>query len=168
MIVLGQSARRSAKLRAGRYGAIDFLIGPNNGCISPSVAGASQLPHGRGQTVLVVDNENTLVSLTEEILAELGYEPVGFTSSLAALRAFRESPQRFDIVLTDESMPELVGTALAAEIALLRPQLPIVLMSGFAAAQLHERNGAQGIREFLQKPLQRKDIAECFGRVLSS
>lgn len=95
-----------------------------------------------------------------------GAEPFGFSSSIAALQAFRESPQRFDIVLTDESMPELAGTALAGEIAELRPDVPIVLMSGFGGAQLQERAQALGIRELLRKPLQRKDIAECFGRVL--
>jgi PAS domain S-box-containing protein len=134
--------------------------------IAPSGEPLAHLPHGRGQRVLVVDNERSLVALAEEILAELGYEPVGFSSSVAALRAFRESPLRFDIVLTDESMPELTGTALAGEIALLRPDLPIVLMSGFAGAQLQERARALGIRELLRKPLQRKDIAECLGRVL--
>jgi PAS domain S-box-containing protein len=134
--------------------------------IAPAGEPVAHLPHGRGQRVLLVDNERSLVALAEEILAELGYEPIGFSSSVAALQAFRESPQRFDIVLTDESMPELAGTALAGEIALLRPDLPIVLMSGFAGAQLQERARALGIRELLRKPLQRKDIAECLGRVL--
>jgi PAS domain S-box-containing protein len=133
---------------------------------APSREPAANLPLGQGQRVLVVDNETSLVALAEETLAELGYEPIGFSSSAAALRAFRESPQLFDMVLTDESMPELTGTALAAEIALLRPDLPIVLMSGFAGAQLQERARALGIREVLRKPLQRKDIAECFRRVL--
>jgi PAS domain S-box-containing protein len=136
--------------------------------VALSAEPATPLPHGQGQTVLVVDNESTLVALAEETLAELGYEPIGFSSSIEALRAFRESPQRFDIVLSDESMPELAGTALAAEIATLRPDVPIVLMSGFAGAQLHERARALGIRELLIKPLQRKDIADCFGRILSS
>jgi PAS domain S-box-containing protein len=141
---------------------------PSRGeAVAHSPAPALPLPHGHGQTVLVVDNERSLVALAEETLAELGYEPVGFSSSTAALRAFRDSPQRFDIVLTDESMPDLAGTALAAEIALLRPEVPIVLMSGFAGTPLHERARALGIRELLRKPLQRKDIAECFGRVLS-
>jgi PAS domain S-box-containing protein len=132
----------------------------------PSAEPTTQLPRGCGQTVLIVDNERPLVALAEEILAELGYEPVGFSSGIAALQAFRESPQRFDLVLTDESMPELAGTALAAEISLLRPDVPIVLMSGFAGAQLQERARGLGIRELLRKPLQRRDIAECFGRVL--
>ena len=133
---------------------------------APSAERATELPHGDGQTVMIVDDEKPLVALGEEILAELGYEPIGFSSSAAALAAFREAPQRFDIVLTDETMPELVGTALAQEIRLLRPDIPIVLMSGYCGTSLHERARTIGIREVLRKPLQSKDIAECFGRVL--
>jgi len=127
---------------------------------------ATELPRGHGQTVMVVDDEKPLVALGEEILAQLGYEPVGFSSSVAALAAFREAPRRFDIVLTDETMPELVGTALAREIHLLRPHIPIVLMSGYTGAPLLDHARAAGIREVLRKPLQSKDIAECFARVL--
>jgi CheY-like chemotaxis protein len=115
---------------------------------------------------MIVDDEKPLVALTEEILAELGYEPIGFSSGPAALEAFRAAPQRFDIVLTDETMPEIIGTDFARQIALLRPDLPIVLMSGYGGAQLQARARAVGIREILRKPLQRKDIAESFGRVL--
>jgi CheY-like chemotaxis protein len=115
---------------------------------------------------MIVDDEKALVALAEEILAELGYEPVGFNSSRAALDAFCEAPQRFDTVLTDETMPQLIGTDLAREIRVLRPDIPIVLMSGYSSAPLDERARAVGIREVLRKPLQRKDIAECFGRVM--
>jgi PAS domain S-box-containing protein len=132
----------------------------------PSPDLAITLPQGRGQTVLIVDNEKPLVALAEETLAELGYEPVGFSSSMAALQAFRAAPQGFDAVLTDESMPELSGIDLARALTSLRPDMPIVLMSGFGGPQLHERAQAAGIRELLRKPLQRKDIAECLGRVL--
>jgi PAS domain S-box-containing protein len=135
---------------------------------APSAEDAASLPRGDGQAVMIVDDEKLLVALAEETLAELGYEPVGFSSSVAALEAFRDAPQRFDIVLTDETMPELVGTDLAREIRRLRPDIPIVLMSGYSGAQLHERASAIGIREVLRKPLQRKDIAECFGRVLGA
>ena len=133
-----------------------------------SAEAAPSLPRGHGQTVMIVDDEKPLVALAEEILAELGYEPVGFNSSTAALEAFREAPRRFDIVLTDETMPELIGTDLAREISRLRPDVPIVLMSGYSGPQLLERARAIGIREVLRKPLQSKDIAECFGRVLRS
>ena len=133
---------------------------------APSAEVATDLPRGDGQTALIVDDEQALVALAEETLAELGYEPVGFSSSVAALEAFRDAPQRFDIVLTDETMPGLIGTDLAREIRLLRPDIPIVLMSGYAGAQMLERARATGIDEVLRKPLQSKDIAECFGRVL--
>jgi PAS domain S-box-containing protein len=133
----------------------------------PLAAVARELPRGHGQTVMIVDDEKPLVALAEEILAELGYEPIGFSSSKAALEAFRAAPQRFDIILTDETMPELVGTDLAREIALLRPDIPIVLMSGYSGAPLHERARAVGVREVLRKPMQSKDIAECFGRILA-
>jgi CheY-like chemotaxis protein len=133
---------------------------------APSNEPTTRLPRGRGQTVLIVDNEEPLVALAEETLAELGYEPIGFSSSVVALQAFRAAPRRFDVVLTDESMPDLSGSELAREIALLRPDIPIVLMSGFGGPQLHERAQAAGIRELLRKPLQKKDLADCFGRVL--
>ena len=132
-----------------------------------SAEAAAELPRGHGQTVMIVDDEKPLVALAEEILADLGYEPVGFSSSPAALEAFREAPRRFDIVLTDETMPELIGTDLARQIRLMRSDIPIVLMSGYSGPQLLERARAIGIREVLRKPLQSKDIAECFGRVLS-
>jgi len=132
---------------------------------APSAEPTARLSQGRGQTVLIVDNEQPLVALAEETLAELGYEAVGFSSSMVALQAFREAPQRFDVVLTDESMPELTGIELAREIALLRPDMPIVLMSGFGGPQLHQRAQAAGIQELLRKPLRKKDLADCFGRV---
>jgi CheY-like chemotaxis protein len=87
-------------------------------------------------------------------------------SSVAALAALRDAPQRFDIVLTDETMPDLVGIELAREIRLLRPDLPIVMMSGYVGTALSERARAVAVREVLRKPLQSKDIAECFARVV--
>src|SRR5207245_7637216 len=94
---------------------------------APSAEIATDLPRGNGQTVMIVDDEKPLVAVAEEMLAELGYEPIGFSSSIAALEAFREAPQHFDIVLTDETMPELIGTDLAWEVQRLRPDIPIVL-----------------------------------------
>jgi DNA-binding NtrC family response regulator len=107
-----------------------------------------------------------LLARAEEIIAELGYEPVGFDSSAAALAAFRDRPQRFDAILTDESMPELIGTALAHEIRQIRAAIPIILMSGYGGAQLTTRAAELGINEVLRKPLHRRDLAESLARVL--
>jgi CheY-like chemotaxis protein len=125
-----------------------------------------ELPRGRGESVLIVDDEGMLVALAEEMLAGLGYEPVGFPSSSAALQAFWANPQRFDLVLTDEAMPDLMGTELAREIRLIRPEVPIILMSGHGGAALANRAAAMGVNEVLHKPLQRADLAESLARAL--
>jgi CheY-like chemotaxis protein/two-component sensor histidine kinase len=126
-----------------------------------------ELPRGHGAVIMIVDDEAVLVALAEEMLAELGYEPVGFNSSVLALRALREDPRRFDLILTDEAMPDLVGTELAREILQVAPAMPIVLMSGYGGSRLVQRAAAIGVREVLRKPLQRRDLAESLARVLS-
>ena len=125
-----------------------------------------ELPHGTGETIMIVDDEPQLVSLTEELLAALGYEPVGFGSSRVALEAFQANPRRFDLILTDEAMPDLIGTELAREIRLVRPSIPIVLMSGHGGSPLATLAAAIGVNEVLHKPLQRHDLAESLARVL--
>jgi PAS domain S-box-containing protein len=126
------------------------------------------LPRGHGETVMIVDDERALVALAKEMLTRLGYEPVGFDSSTAALQAFRAEPRRFALVLTDEAMPDLVGTELAQEIRQIQPEFPIILMSGHGGAQLAQRAAAAGAREVLRKPLQARDFAESLARVLGA
>jgi len=126
------------------------------------------LPRGNGETVMIVDDEPALVALAEETLAALGYEPLGFCSSLAALQAFRAQPARFDLILTDEMMPDLTGTELAREILQLRPDSSIILMSGYGGPQLRVRAQAAGVLEVLRKPLVRRDIAEPVARALQA
>ena len=121
---------------------------------------------GSGETIMLVDDETALVRLGEEMMAELGYEPVGFSSSTAALESFRGQPDRFDAVLSDESMPELTGSELAEQIHRIRPDIPIVLMSGFTSAALATRARDAGVVEVLAKPLVARDIARCLANAL--
>jgi len=129
---------------------------------------AGELPRGNGETVMIVDDERALVALAEVTLAELGYEPVGFDSSVAALQAFRADPKRFDLVLTDETMQDLTGTELAREVRQLRPDISIILMSGYSGTHVSERAQAAGIIDVLRKPLVRRDIAEPVARALQA
>ncbi|MFZ1868833.1 MAG: ATP-binding protein [Steroidobacteraceae bacterium] len=133
----------------------------------PAASPPVEPPYGHGETVMIVDDEPALVALTEETLAELGYEPVGFGSSVAALSAFRADPGRFDVVLTDEVMPELPGTDLAREISTVRAGARILLMSGHGGPYLAERAAAAGVSEVLRKPLKRRDLAESLARLLA-
>jgi PAS domain S-box-containing protein len=132
----------------------------------PLVEASGTLPRGHGETVMIVDDERPLVDLAEEIIADLGYEPVGFASSSAALAAFRAAPERFDLVLTDESMPELIGTELAQAIRRLRPNIPIILMTGYGGTQLANRAAEIGLSDVLRKPLHRRELADSLARVL--
>ena len=132
----------------------------------PLAEAGVEVPRGNGETVMIVDDEPALVGVAEETLAELGYDPAGFDSSVAALEAFRAEPGRFDLVLTDETMPDLSGVELAREIRGVRPELPIVLMSGYSGVQLWERAQEAGVAEVLRKPLVRRDIAEALMRAL--
>src|SRR5690606_26411888 len=100
-----------------------------------------------------VDDEEPLVRLGEELMAQLGYEPVGFASSVEALATFREAPERFDAVLSDEAMPGMTGTEMAQAIREIRPDIPILLMSGYVSAALATRARELGIVDVLAKPL---------------
>jgi PAS domain S-box-containing protein len=124
------------------------------------------MPHGAGEGIMIVDDERALVDLAEEITAALGYEPVGFTSSDAALGAFQAAPQRFAVVLTDESMPDMSGTELAGEIRRIRPAVPIIVMSGFGGAQLANRAADVGVQAVLRKPLRARELADALARAL--
>ena len=124
------------------------------------------LPRGEGQRVLVVDDEEMLVRLATRTLQELGYAPVGFTSSAAALAAFRADPQRFDALITDERMPGISGSALIREVRGIRERIPIVLMSGFVGGALASRAREAGAEEVLKKPLSARDLAASLARVL--
>jgi CheY-like chemotaxis protein len=126
----------------------------------------AKLQSGQGQAILLVDDEDALVRLGEEMIAELGYEPVGFTSSKAALQGVRAEPQRFSAVLSDEAMPEMTGSELALEIRKVRADMPIVLMSGYVTPALAERAHRAGVVEVLSKPLASRDIARSLANAL--
>jgi PAS domain S-box-containing protein len=127
----------------------------------------SEWPRGEGRTVMVVDDDRAMLEMTEDMLARLGYEPVGYDAPLAALQALRADPDRFDLVLTDESMPELTGTQLAVSIKELRPDLPVVVASGYGGADLHRRAFAAGARAVVNKPYDSGALAHALAGALT-
>ncbi len=129
-----------------------------------SVPAGTPRPRGQGETILLVDDEMPLVTLGEEMLAELGYEPVGFSTARDALDALGADPQRFDLVLTDEAMPDMSGAEIAAAVHRLRPDMPVILMTGQARPIEPDRLQAAGFREYLRKPLSFDDIGRAIAR----
>jgi signal transduction histidine kinase/CheY-like chemotaxis protein len=123
-------------------------------------AQAPEMPMGSGQSVLVVDDEPEVLAALEEMLASLGYEPVGFRDSREALEAARADPRRFEAVVSDEVMPQLTGTQLAVELRKLNPTLPILIASGYGGAGFETRALSAGVNRVIKKPYRMSEIAE--------
>ena len=126
-----------------------------------------EMPRGSGQRILIVDDEEALVRLVSETLEELGYVPAGFTSSSAALAAFRSAPDAFDAVITDERMPDIPGHQLISEMRGIRRDLPILLASGYLGGSVVDRAYNAGADEVLRKPLSALDLSMSLARVLA-
>ncbi len=115
--------------------------------------------------VLFVDDEAALVRLGQEALSALGYEVVAIASSIEALNPFRATPERFDVVVTDQTMPLLPGTQLAQELRRIRDDIPIILCTGFSHIVDAERAHALGINAFCMKPLDMVELARQIDRL---
>jgi PAS domain S-box-containing protein len=149
------------------HGSIFTVYFPRHGDAADRAADElAAAPRGNRQHVLVVDDEEPLVDLATRTLEELGYVPVGFTSSGAALAAFRAEPQRFHAVITDERMPGLSGSALIREVRAIRSAIPILLMSGYVGGIVTSRAYNSGATEVLKKPLSTRELATSLARVL--
>jgi DNA-binding NtrC family response regulator len=115
---------------------------------------------------LLVDDEEQLANLGRMILKHCGYEAVCHTSSIEALEAFREAPHRFDLVITDQTMPHMTGEELVRELRDIRPDVPIILCTGFSHTMTEETAQELGINAFLIKPLLLHDLVRAIRRVL--
>jgi CheY-like chemotaxis protein len=121
---------------------------------------------GGSEHVLFIDDEVMLARLGQEILERLGYTVTVYTNSVEALAAFRSAPQRFDLVITDQTMPNMTGETLARTLRHLRPDLPIILCTGFSHSMTKEKAQAIGLDAFLMKPLVISDLALVIRQVL--
>ena len=113
-----------------------------------------------------MDDEPEVLAALEEMLANLGYEPVGYTDSRAALEAFRADPGRFEAVISDEVMPGLAGTQLAVELRRAKPAMPIVIATGYGGAGFETRALSAGVNRVLRKPYRMQDVRDAVGGLL--
>ena len=121
---------------------------------------------GNGELVLLVDDDAGVVRLGEHLLERLGYRVDGYTDPRAALVAFTAAPDRYAVVLTDLAMPELSGTEVARQVRAARPQMPVVLTSGYLSPAQDRKAGDYGVGEFLGKPFSLKTLAETLAAAL--
>jgi CheY-like chemotaxis protein len=120
------------------------------------------------ERILFVDDEPELVETWVQMLERLGYKLTGRGSSREALELFRLQPDQFDLIITDQTMPQMNGLELSREFLAIRPNIPIVLCSGFSEMVAPEVIKDTGIREFLMKPILLGEIASTIRKVLES
>jgi CheY-like chemotaxis protein len=135
--------------------------------VSPLVAPENEVPQGSGQKILLVDDEPALTFALQKLLVRLNYQVATSNSPREAIGWFQKDSARFDVVITDLSMPEINGLEVARQLRTLRPDLPIILASGFSAEISRENLHAAGISELLDKPISKAALAESLQRVLS-
>jgi PAS domain S-box-containing protein len=118
------------------------------------------------ERILFIDDETPLVDLGKLILERLGYQVETRTSPIDGLEAFRANPLRFDVVITDMTMPQLTGATLAKEMLRIRPDIPIILCSGYSDQINEAKAQSLGIKSYLLKPLTAQDLSEAVRGVL--
>ncbi len=118
------------------------------------------------EQILLVDDEEAILTMEKRMLERLGYQVASCTSSLEALEVFRSSPDKFDLIITDMAMPNMPGDKLSAELIKIRPGIPILLCTGFSETMSEEKATFLGIKGFLWKPIVMKDLAHKIHEVL--
>jgi CheY-like chemotaxis protein len=126
------------------------------------------LPRGHGERVLFVDDEGALCAAGGMMLDRLGYRTTTHTSPNDALECFRQGPETFELLVTDLTMPGMSGVELAQRVLAIRPQLPIVLVSGYGGRWTPENVRELGITDLVSKPLSLFALATAVRRALDA
>jgi len=125
----------------------------------------THLPRGN-EHALIVDDEKEMVDMIRLMLEDLGYKVTARTSSIDALEAFRNEPEKYDFVVTDMTMPNMTGKDLAKELIDIRPDIPIILCTGFSHRIDENSAKAMGITAFVMKPLVMSEMAKKIREIL--
>ena len=115
---------------------------------------------GGMERILLIDDEEAIITMEKLMLERLGYRVTSHTISFEALDAFRAAPEKFDLVITDMAMPNMPGDILAVELTKIRPDIPVLLCTGFSETISEEKAASLGIKGFLLKPIVKKDLSQ--------
>ena len=122
---------------------------------------------GGNERIMVVDDEIKIAQIFQRMLGKLGYKVTIFTDSIEAISAFRKTPDAYDLVVTDMTMPKMTGAELAREVLALRPALPVIMTTGFSETIDMAKAKRLGIREFLLKPVKKEQLSVVVRKVLT-
>ncbi len=120
------------------------------------------------ERIMVVDDEDVVGRVIRSMLSRMGYKVTLFTSSLEAVKSFRRNPHDYDLVFTDMTMPDMTGAELAREVLALRPELPVIMTTGYSEIIDKEKAERIGIKKFMLKPMKRKHLSRIVREVLDN
>ncbi len=142
-----------------------YLPRIDSSAIAPVTVSTEPTPNGK-ERILLTDDEEQIAHMVQQMLERLGYHVTARTSSVEALEAFRMQPEKFDLVITDQTMPNMTGAELAQKLMGIRPDIPIILCTGFSEVIPEEKARAMGFREYVMKPIVKSEMARIIRRVL--
>jgi CheY-like chemotaxis protein len=132
-----------------------------------TVEDATDIVKGSAQTILLVDDEPSIVDVVTDILEELNYRVTGYTDSQKSLDALKATPEKFDLVITDYAMPNMTGLDWAKKTVAIKSDIPIILCSGFSGAIDIDKAHKSGVTQIISKPIDIKEISVTIHNILS-
>lgn len=127
---------------------------------------ATEVQHSGHERILVVDDEEAIAKLEKQMLERLGYKVTSRVNSLEAVEVFKARPEDFDVVVTDMTMPHMTGDQLAKELRMIRPDIPVIICTGFSERINAETAEKIGIKGFLMKPILKAELSRIVRKVL--
>jgi|GEM_PF-2382425 len=164
-IVSGYEGAITASSEQGKGSTFSVYLPVIDWQLEPQAADKEPAPTGT-EHVLLVDDEPALENIGKQILKSLGYQVTTRSSSIEALELFKAKPNHFDLVITDMSMPIMSGDILSAELLKIKPEIPIILCTGYSSKISDKTAKGIGIKAFVYKPIVRNDLAKSIRAVL--
>jgi CheY-like chemotaxis protein len=125
------------------------------------------IPKGQGQYILAVDDEEFFLDIIRQYLEGLDYQVDAFHSGQQALAAFDRNPQRYHLIISDQTMPGMTGVELITEIRRKNKEIPVILCTGYSDLVTEQTAPHYGITQFLQKPVSRRELGTAVNRLMS-
>jgi PAS domain S-box-containing protein len=164
-IVKGHDGRIDVKSEPGKGTIFSIFFPVVEGEAVSEIETDEEFPTGN-ERILFVDDEPSMVHVGRYRLERLGYQVEAQTSPVDALELFRVNPDQFDLVITDMTMPRMTGKQLVKEILEIRPDMPTIICTGFSEKMDEEKAKGMGIRHYIEKPINRADLAKLVRKVL--
>ncbi|MFC1592251.1 ATP-binding protein, partial [Thermodesulfobacteriota bacterium] len=166
-IVQSHEGALTVKSTPGQGTEIKVLLPNAHVNVQPVFEETKDAPLLKGtERVLLVDDEKTIIEVTQRLLSKIGYDVTAVKSSPQALALFKDDPEAYDIVITDQTMPKMTGFQLAQELLRLRPDVPVILCTGYSETVTEQKATQAGVKALLMKPLKKEQITKTIRTVL--